>query len=278
VTNHGHDGIGIGYARRVNVANNKVTQNGGASTPKTLPPVQLSASSTNVRGFGIGLSCDAYDNKVSSNEVFKNTNYGILIDISFNNQITRNAVSESETGIQLFGAYGNVIEANKVRLNSGFGIRLERGTPRNAPSVSNLLYGNDLDANRINAFDTSGKDRAPPQVPAGIQPKASTPLPADLSAPNRWDNGTIGNHYSDFDKKEQGFVDDNGDGIGERAHPIPGGSAVDHLPLTAERVLQAQTKSDLTHQLALVETICGVPQSLCDGRTPAGHSSCPPRL
>lgn len=276
VTNHGHGGIGIGYARRVNMADNKVVQNGGAPVPRGSSPVELSASSKNVRGFGIGISCDAYDNKVTGNEVAKNINYGILIDTSYDNQVARNAVSESETGIQLFGAYGNVIEANKVRLNTGFGVRLERGAPINPPSVANLLYGNDLDANGVNAFDTSGKDRAPPQAPPGVRPKKERPLPADLGAPNRWDNGTIGNHYGDFDRKEHGFVDDDRDGIGERGHPIPGGAAVDHLPLTAERVLQAQTTPDGARRQASLATVCACLATTLPRGTKVADPSCQP--
>src|SRR5690606_11823005 len=91
VARHGHGGIGIGYARRVTIADNKVTENGGAPLPKVMPPVALSVSSPNVRGFGIAINCDAYDNIVSANEVTRNVNDGILIDSSYANRIARNA-------------------------------------------------------------------------------------------------------------------------------------------------------------------------------------------
>lgn len=243
VTRHGHGGIGIGYARRITIADNKVTENGGAPLWKVMPPVALSVSSADVRGFGIAINCDAYDNTVSSNEVARNVNDGILIDTSYNNRIVRNTVSGSETGIQFYGAYGNAIEANKVRDNSRFGIRLERGAATNPPSTGNLLFGNDLSGNGSNAYDTSGADHAVPRSQTSADPKDKPPLPPDLAAANRWDNGTIGNHYSDFELPAQGFADADGDGVGERAHPIPGGHAVDRRPLTAARV--QRSASDL---------------------------------
>ncbi len=276
VTHHGHGGIGIGYARRVTVADNTVTQNGGTPLPKVMPPVALSVSSADVRGFGIAINCDAYDNTVSSNEVARNVNDGILIDTSYNNRILRNVVSGSENGLQFYGAYGNVIEANKVRDNSRFGIRLERGAATNPPSTGNLLFGNDLSGNRSNAYDTSGADHAAPRSQASADPKEKPPLPSNLNAANRWDNGTIGNHYSDFDSAAQGFVDTNSDGIGERAHPIPGGSAVDHLPLTAARV--QQTKSEFqAPQREAIKPACSDTGAGCRLAAAAVFPSCPPR-
>lgn len=275
ITRHGHGGIGIGYARRVTIADNKVADNGGAPLPKVMPPVALSVSSPNVRGFGIAINCDAYDNKVTGNEVTRNVNDGILIDTSYNNRIARNVVSASETGIQFYGAYGNVVDANKVRDNSDFGIRLERGAATNPPSTANLLFGNDLTTNRVNAFDTSGADRAAPRSANTAEPKEIPPRPADLTAANRWDNGAIGNHYSDFDNAAQGFIDNNGDGIGERAHPIPGGSATDHLPLTAAPV--QQTKSEFqAPQRAVAKPTCSDVGAGCRFAVAAVFPSCLP--
>lgn len=275
VARHGHGGIGIGYARRVTIADNKVTENGGAPLPKVMPPVALSVSSPNVRGFGIAINCDAYDNIVSANEVTRNVNDGILIDTSYANRIARNAVSGSEIGIQFYGAYGNTVEANKVRDNSGYGIRLERGAASSPPSTANLLFGNDLAGNGVNAFDTSGGDRTAPRNLPAADPKEKPPLPADLTAANRWDNGVIGNHYSDFDSSAQGFTDDNGDGIGERPHPIPGGRAVDHRPLTAARVQQAQSGEQPPRQDA-AGPACGEAGAACQVAAAAVFPSCLP--
>ena len=55
-------------------------------------------------------------------------------------------------------------------------------------------------------------------------------------AANRWDDGTYGNRYEDFDEVAEGFRDRDQDGIGEAAHKIPGGSSVDRHPLSEERI------------------------------------------
>ncbi len=96
-------------------------------------------------------------------------------------------------------------------------------------SAQNVLYHNDLADNRINAFDRSGKPWTPPG--AATMPTALVENMAKMLAPNGWDNGKEGNHYDDFDALQEGFVDQNGDGIGDEAHAIPGGNAVDNFPL-----------------------------------------------
>jgi parallel beta-helix repeat protein len=229
VTDHGHGGIGIGYARHIAVIENTVLRNGGQAVPRVNPPVALSLSE-NVKGFGIGLNCDSYENTVADNTASDNDNMGILLDSSHLNVIARNKVAGNGIGIQVFGSHGNEIEANSVTANTEFGIRLERGYVNNPPAVANLIFHNDLDANGVNAFDTSGKDTNRP--PALVSATKDVPVyPDDLTTPNRWDNGAQGNHFADFDEAAEGFTDTNSDGIGETPHPIPGGKAVDRFPL-----------------------------------------------
>jgi parallel beta-helix repeat protein len=237
VSGHGHGGIGVGYARRIRINRNQVTKNGGEPLPKAHPPMALSTSSDKVRGFGIGINCDAYDNSVIANEVRNNTNIGILIDNSHRNRIADNDVSGSETGVQLYGAYSNRIEANHVHQNSAFGIRLERGNAANWSSIDNHLLGNNLEENGVNAFDESGADHQKHKA-AVSKAKETAPPPVTTDSANYWDNGKTGNHYSDFDEPAEGFVDENADGIGEKPHPIPGGKSVDRYPLTASAVAQ----------------------------------------
>ena len=96
-------------------------------------------------------------------------------------------------------------------------------------SAQNVLHHNNLTANRVNAFDRSGIAWVPPGA-AAMPPQVLEAMRKALS-PNLWDDGHNGNHYDDFDETREGFVDKNSDGIGEAAHAIPGGVAVDHFPL-----------------------------------------------
>ena len=231
VTGHGHGGISVGYARGIRIAANTVLRNGGAPVPKSFPEVSLSLSAR-VKGYGIALKCNSHENEVVDNEVRDNANAGILLDRSYANTIGRNAVTGSELGLLAIGSHSNTLEANAISGNSGFGILLERGASMLPPSVANLVVGNDLTDNGVNAYDTSGKDIAAARGPVADQGPAGAYLPKDLKAVNRWDDGAQGNHHSDFDEASEGFADADGNGVGEAAHQIPGGLAVDHFPLS----------------------------------------------
>ena len=230
VSDHGHSGIVAGSSRRIFILSNKAYANGGQAVPNCNPQVTL-GSSPDIRGYGIGLICDTHESEVRDNMAENNDSLGILLDTAYSNRVTSNIVSGNGTGIGLFGSTDNTLSANNVIQNSAFGIRLERGLPYVNPSVGNMVIGNDLDANKVNAFDTSGTDTAPASV-QGVA-KGGPVDPEKLLSPNRWDDGARGNHHSDFDEAAEGFVDTDGDGISEAPHPIPGGQAVDHFPLEA---------------------------------------------
>lgn len=228
VSENGHTGIGIGSAARVRVVDNEAVGNGGAPVPRSNPPFVFGSSAT-IRGYGIGLICDAHQNQVEGNRAGANDSHGILLDTAYDNVVVANTVTANEVGIGLFGSTANRIADNVVTGNRGTGARLERGLATNPPPVLNLLSGNDLKDNGINAYDTSGRDVAPPRVQGA--PKGGEIGTGDLSRPNQWDDGIRGNHFSDFDEASEGFEDADGDGIGDTGHPIPGGKAVDRFPL-----------------------------------------------
>lgn len=252
VSENGHTGISIGSATRVRVLDNEAAGNGGAPVPPSNPPFVF-GSSDMIRGYGIGLICDAHENQVEGNRARANDSHGILLDAAYDNAVLANTVTANEVGIGLFGSTANRIADNVVTGNKGTGIRLERGLATNAPPVLNLLSGNDLKDNGLNAYDTSGRDSAPPRVQGAA--KGGVVGTGDLSRPNQWDDGTRGNHYSDFDEASEGFEDADGDGIGDTAHPIPGGRAVDRFPLQA--VVKAGAL-DPAPSSALALFACGV--------------------
>lgn len=228
VSGHGHAGIVAGFSRRIAILSNKAYRNGGQPMPKTNPPVVL-GSSPDIHGYGIGLICDTHDSRVENNQTESNVGLGILLDTAFANHVGANLVTSNGIGIGLFGSTDNSLEGNRVQRNTEYGIRIERGLPYVNPSVGNVVLANDLDSNGINAFDTSGKDTAPAKA-QGV-PKGGPVDATMLRTANRWDDGSRGNHHSDFDEENEGFVDTNGDGVSEKARSIPGGKAVDRFPL-----------------------------------------------
>lgn len=48
---------------------------------------------------------------------------------------------------------------------------------------------------------------------------------------NQWDNGAIGNYWSEFDNSSEGAWDNNSDGIVDSCYPIPSGDNQDCFPL-----------------------------------------------
>ena len=219
-----------GAANKNTVIGNRANGNGG----------RLKAGNKKwLKGAGILLSCGPMANLVVENEVHANNNIGIDVDPGTDNVFRSNSVAQNTSiGINVSASTGNRFVENVVSNQPDYGIVMKRWSKDQYPTSGNLLTGNDLRKNGINAFDDSGLpfDPAPRAKFANEESKRKTL--EKYRAENRWDDGARGNHYDDFDEASEGFVDGNGDGIGEAPHPIPGGAAVDHHPLEGRDVQQ----------------------------------------
>ncbi|MDP3057401.1 MAG: NosD domain-containing protein [bacterium] len=133
------------------------------------------------------------NNTLIGNNVSSNNVDGIFLYSSSNNTLIDNNVSNNHrNGIYIwYSSNNNTVNGNSASNNS-YGIVLEA-------SIYNKVYQNNLVSNSYNGYDTSS---------------------------NQWDNGTVGNYYSDYTG-----IDLNGDGIGNTPYPIPGGSSRDRYPL-----------------------------------------------
>jgi|GEM_PF-1467194 len=221
-----------GAANRNTVVGNVANSNGG----------RLKGSKKNwLKGAGILLSCGPIANLVAENEVHANDNVGINVDPGTDNVFRSNSVAKNTSiGINVSASTGNRFVENVVTDQPDYGIALKRWSDTQLPTSGNLLTGNDLKRNGTNAFDDSGLPFEPPAHLkfANEQSKRKMIEKYRNQAANRWDDGARGNHHDDFDEAAEGFVDENGDGIGERPHPIPGGKAVDRPPLTTDALPQ----------------------------------------
>ena len=233
-------GILVGFARRISALDNTIEENGGA------PPSEIDMAwfnkhskvklNSNGRGFGILLSCDAYDNTLAKNQLVRNIDHGIQVQSAVRNEILGNTVTDNDYGVRIQGSFGNLIKENLVSGSAVRGISLEESRIpgiMTVPSISNRVLSNDLQNPGQNAFDDShGKNQPPDQAWLDVAKTKRLPdYPAAQDRINQWDDGSKGNHYSDFDEEQEGFRDADGDGVGETPHPIAGGSAVDHAPL-----------------------------------------------
>jgi nitrous oxidase accessory protein len=175
--------------------------------------------------------------RVDKNTIFLNTvtgnkKGGILLVHSSDNQVWGNNVSMNWNGITVETSHGNTIRSNNLTRNrmginissnnisesitqkgKGVSIKYAPSSQRTTYSIdqnststntdANLIYQNNLQDNGLNAFDDGY---------------------------NRWDNSKEGNHYSNYDAREQGCTDRNRDGICDSGYNIPGGHDVDQLP------------------------------------------------
>ncbi|MCR3884535.1 MAG: right-handed parallel beta-helix repeat-containing protein [Methanothrix sp.] len=124
---------------------------------------------------------------------------GILV-VSSGNVIVNNDASNNYVGVRLVGSNNSKVQGNVASGNLEYGIVLEG-------SFGNVISDNVILKNFIgNAFD---------------------------DGTNRWDDGSVGNRYGDFDDPEEGCIDADLDGICDRGREIPGGSNLDRFPRAA---------------------------------------------
>ena len=149
---------------------------------------------------GIIIESSSSYNSIINNDANRNNN-GIFVYNSHSNTITDNSFnSNNQKGVSLYSSINNTITDNLVTENTD-GIHLT------SSSNSNRIYHNHIVYNSNNAYD---------------------------DGTNSWDNGTIGNHYSDFDEVTEGCSDSDSNGICDAAYSIPGGSNVDNYPMIIE--------------------------------------------
>ena len=150
---------------------------------------------------GICLEDESKNNTISKNTANNNYIDGILVRNSLGNIISLNVINGSSKGIFFEASRDNIIRDNNV-INNMDGVFI------NYYSSDNQIYRNNLMGSlNYNAYDESNA--------------------------NRWDDGTSGNYYSDYDKKEKGCIDADMDGKCDSPYAIPGGTCQDRYPLAS---------------------------------------------
>ena len=150
---------------------------------------------------GINVSWKSSNNTVAKNVVKNNDNYGVWLDNNSTKNIIRNNLIENNNyGIGLWqGCNETVIKGNIIKDNTQYGLSIHCYT--GIHSDRNLIYTNSFISNTNQAQDD------------GLN--------------NNWDNGVIGNHWSDYSGVD---ADDNG--IGDTPYFISGiAGSLDHYPL-----------------------------------------------
>lgn len=160
------------------------------------------------------------------NNVIQNCENGILLSDSNGNTIMGNTIEDSEEhGMYLLGDCDrNNITNNEVSRSSSDGIHLY-------DSEKNQIIGNTLKDNKdtgIYLVDSSDNKIYKNIIMDNILGNAYDDHNDTYSDPNEWDNGAIGNYYSDL-----ACTDNNGDGICEMSYLIEGGMSIDRYPMAS---------------------------------------------
>jgi len=197
----------------------------------------------NAMGLGIGYSSEF--NTLHGNIASYNIHNGLLVENSFNNNLSDNILEWNDFGLVLSGSNFNTLHGNIASYNihnglsvydsfdnnlsdnifkwNDFGLVLsgsnsnrfinnivtnsnECGIYIYINSNNNIFHHNNLIANTFNVYD---------------------------SVTNQWDNNNVGNHYSDFDEPSEGCNDIDNNNICDSTYSILGGLNVDRYPMVS---------------------------------------------
>ncbi|MBU4056274.1 MAG: right-handed parallel beta-helix repeat-containing protein [Proteobacteria bacterium] len=192
--NAGH--ISLAYSSNIIIRNSNVSSGDGVNLLYS-DNNTLNYNTANANWIGT-LLVSSFNNTLSGNNA-SNNDIGLYLYYSNNNTLTGNIASDNRYGIFLSSSNNNTVVGNNAS-NNFYGTQI-------SSSSNNILYQNNLVNNsNYNAYDYNGN--------------------------NQWDNGTIGNWYSNYDETYEGCTDDDGSGTCDLSYNIPGGSSVDRYPFS----------------------------------------------
>jgi parallel beta-helix repeat protein len=166
---------------------------------------RLTVMNLKITEFWCGIELErASDNRIVGNEVINN-NQGIWIRYSSCNTISNNTISNNSQGLTLVSSY-NTVENNTITNNTEYGIKLS--------GAFNTLSKNTLMNNSQGVWVQSSHNSF--QNNAFLNNSEQVHLGRN-SIFNSWDNGEIGNYWSDYNGQGYYTIDENN---------------IDHYPLT----------------------------------------------
>jgi parallel beta-helix repeat protein len=153
-----------------------------------------------------GISIRGGKNNLFGNTIINNGANGVQLYFSNYNIIRGNNITENSLGIDIYGSQYNSMSGNSVTNNSMAGLWF-------FGSHSNYLLGNNITDNGESMFfemQCLGN-----RIYYNNFVNNELQFQADEGSVNKWDNGTVGNYWSEY----RG-VDWDGDGIGDTAYII----------------------------------------------------------
>ncbi len=224
----------------------------------------------NIRGIQL---MSSESNIISGNIISDSAFEALSLERSSNkNQIANNILKFNQAGIALETSRGNNITGN-IAMNNSIGIRImnHNDTESISPMENAGKYGGvsiKYKPNKdIESYDVRDKDLSTYTTNTIYN---NTFVENNQSAiddgNNLWDNGTIGNHYSDFDEPAEGCRDRNRDGICDTAHKIEGGMSTDRYPISPKDPTKARFVSKIDGAYLSLDRVVFMPGEKIDLR------------
>jgi len=206
-----YDGIYLVSSSGNTLLDNNVTANNDAgiyfysSSSNNLNWNNITGTGFNITGTGnnllgnstgIMLESSSNNNNVNGNSITSN-DVGILFDSSSNNSISGNNITNNSDGTYLYSSSNNSLNGNSITANTYDGIYL-------GSSSSNAIYHNNF-INNTNQVSSS-------------------------NSTNVWDNGSMGNYWSDYLTRNPNATQVDSSGVWNTPYVIDKNNT-DHYPL-----------------------------------------------
>lgn len=220
IINASSGGIQIAYSDNCTISSNNISRNVIAVVLMMSENITIDDNLINDNtGVGVFLN-RSHDNHITDNQIESNWFFATVLDWSDDNVIENNSFDQNDVlGLYLINSTGNLVVNNSLKNNSYYGLFLLDCTDNILTAnefIQNGYWGaaaDDSDDNWLyhNNFIDNGFD------PQGFE----------TDGYNTWDNGSIGNYWSDYSGS-----DNDGNGIGDTEYSIDGTtSAEDRYPL-----------------------------------------------
>jgi len=172
---------------------------------------------------------DSHNNSIIENYIIDNVVGIELVVDSGNNIISGNNITNHAVGVSLYAASNNTISANSItNSNSSIGFLASNYNS----IIGNTLMGNELGIYFLQSYNNSIYDNSFINNTKQVYDQIwIQPWYPQLLSVNFWDNGTIGNYWSNYNG-----TDNDSDGIGDTPYIIDENNQ-DNFPLTEQFII-----------------------------------------
>ncbi|MHA1745562.1 MAG: NosD domain-containing protein [Promethearchaeota archaeon] len=141
---------------------------------------------------GLYVDRDSSHNMYSSNIFRENQDFAMYFETTHNNSVTKNVIENNYAGITLDSSHNNAIYGNAILNNEYEGLYIY-------DSQDNSIAGNNVSTNENGIFCDTAANNTIWMNFIGNNTRAVGVNGKDTTGENAWDNGVVGNYWSDYE-------------------------------------------------------------------------------